>query len=96
MSKIGEKWAFILWTLFFWETATLLENAKISHQRQFWFKKKMMEKKAERLFYIVKKFNFSYLLLSDDKKAFLKNYQNIKNLAFAFSQGMKIDENKSF
>jgi len=30
----------------------------------------MMEKIAERFLYIVKEFNFSYLVLSDDKKAF--------------------------
>ncbi len=53
-----------------------------------------MEKIAEIFFNLVKTFNFSKLLLSDDKKNFLKDTQNSKNLAFAFSQKMKIDENK--
>ncbi len=55
-----------------------------------------MEKIAEAFFNFVKTFNFPKLLLSNDKKSFLKDTQNNKNLAFAFSQKMKIDENKSF
>ena len=54
----------------------------------------MMEKIAEIFFYFVKTLNFSKLFLSDDKKSFLKDTQNNKNLAFAISQKMKIDENK--
>ena len=51
-----------------------------------------MEKIAEIFFYLVKTFNFSKLLFSDDKK----DTQNSKNLAFAFSQKIQIDENKLF
>jgi len=55
----------------------------------------MIEKIAEIFFYLVKTFNFSKLLLSEDKNL-LKDTQNSKNLAFAFSQKIKIHENKSF
>jgi len=38
----------------------------------------MVEKIAERFFYTVKYFNFSKLLLSDDKKAFLKTPKTVQ------------------
>ncbi len=50
-----------------------------------------MEKIAEMFFNLVKTFNFPKLLISDDKKSFLKDTQNSKNLAFAFSHKMKIN-----
>jgi len=56
----------------------------------------MMEKIAKIFFYFMKTFNFPKLLLADDKKAFLKTTKTVENLAFAFSQKMKIDKNNSF
>jgi len=69
---------------------------KISHQRQFWIKKRMVEKIAEIFFYFVKTSNFIKVTPLRWQKSFLKDTQNSKNLAFAFSQKMKIDKNKSF
>jgi hypothetical protein len=60
LSKNDQKWANILKTFQFWEKAKLLKNTLISPKRQSDSKKKVLENKVDRFFYIVEELKFSY------------------------------------